>query len=257
MRAATGFARSTSSISASATRSTTPDHEGVAHHECAPTVRHPNRPVAWEAVESLELARRQASVAAVLGLDEVLEPRRRRAAFAGQDGPRRAVGRVREGDRPFVVRVLEAGRVADPGQALRALQELPLREVSSPTKNCSGTSCGRSRTSREGLVLADERGSHIRRPDRGAARTREIRMTPAFPKAVVFGPMPNVSLTTFTSRSSVDRRPVEGPDRARREGSGQDARLEHLVAGLALRPAVADRRCTPVDASAGTRSRRH
>ena len=65
-----------------------PDHEGVAHHERASTLRHAGvGPVVRKAVQSLQLAGRQATEATVLDLDEVLEAGRRAAALARQDCP--------------------------------------------------------------------------------------------------------------------------------------------------------------------------
>ena len=106
------------------------DDEGVAHHEGAPAIGHAGvRPVVREAVEALELARGQATVAPVLDLDEVLEARRGAAALAGQDRPRGPVRPVGVGDGALDVEVGRVRALVVALLALGALEVLPARQL--------------------------------------------------------------------------------------------------------------------------------
>ena len=83
----------------SATRSTSPTTRALPIMKARlpsdiPAVQSPGKPLRRSS--SRGVSRR---IAAVLGLDEVLEPRRGRPTLAGQDRPRRAVDRVGERDR--------------------------------------------------------------------------------------------------------------------------------------------------------------
>ena len=58
------------------------DDECIPHHEGSPCIGHAFGPIEREAVEQFQLAWGKAAISAVLGPDQVLEPRRRRTSDA-------------------------------------------------------------------------------------------------------------------------------------------------------------------------------
>ena len=185
------------------------DHQRIAHHEGAFPIRHPRSPVTREAVEPLELPRVSRRYRPSSAPDDVLEPRRGRATFPGEDRPRRTVGRVREWDGSLVVRVLHPCRAADARQALRSLEELPLRELLALDEELRRNVFRRLEDIGQDLSLAVRTGRTSVVQTAAPRPVELIRITPAFPNGVFLRPKLNVSLTTFTSGSSMDRRPVE------------------------------------------------